>query len=50
MRSRLGFRAKRELLAQTAARYRAARHAQKSTILGEFAAARSVRELHPART
>src|SRR5215218_8193536 len=35
----MSFPAKRELLAQTAGRYRAASHAQKSTILDEFIAA-----------
>src|SRR5215218_453511 len=35
----MSFPAKRELLAQTAGRYRAADHAQKSTILDEFIAA-----------
>ncbi len=39
MRSILSFQAKRELLAQTAPRYREASHAQKSIILDEFIAA-----------
>ncbi len=39
MRSFMSFRAKRELLAQVAPRYRAATHGQKSTVLDEFLAA-----------
>lgn len=39
MRSILSFQAKRELLAQTAPRYREASHAHKSIILNEFVAA-----------
>ena len=34
----MSFQAKRELLAQTAARYQVAGHTQKSTILDEFVA------------
>ncbi len=39
VRSRMSFRAKRELLAQVAPRYQRARHPQKSLILDEFVAA-----------
>lgn len=38
VRSRMSFRAKRELLAQVAPRYQRARHTQKSVILDEFVA------------
>ena len=39
VRSRMSFRAKRELLAQVAPRYQQARRGQKSLILDEFVAA-----------